>query len=148
MGVLMASVIAKLQNGRVPVRVLNTRDETVRLVNFTPTTRDIAEFNICSSQTNEKSASKAKKVTDSIDLKHLEGPERVEIYRICSKYFDNFYIDDEKLGVTNLYKEAIKIEQGAQPVYTASYRLPVPQSQRKVIDDEVNKMIKNGIIEE
>lgn len=145
-GVIVASTICKPENGKIPVRILNTRGEPVVLKNFCPSTRKLEEFNIHSSfEKTRMTSEKAREIIDLIKLNHLKGIEHDSLYRICLKYFDVFHNPSDKLGVTNLYKEKIVLHPNAQPVFRKQYRMA--QSQKKIIDSEINKMIENDIIE-
>lgn len=44
-----------------------------------------------------------------------------------------------------MYKQEIQLKPNSDPVYVKQYRLPF--SQRKVLEKEVNKILKNDIIE-
>lgn len=90
-------------------------------------------------------ASKVRSIIDLIELNHLKDKEYDSIYRICLKYYDVFQHPDDPLVVTNLYKETITLQKEARPVHKKPFRLP--HSQKKVIDEEIAKLLKNDIIE-
>lgn len=114
-------------NGKVPVRVLNSRENPVVLKNFCPTTRKLTEFETRQLEEPKLKAEEARKIINLINLSHLKGEEYDSLYRICLKYFDTFHDPDELLGVTNLYKENITLQKDCRPVYKKPYRLPHAQ---------------------
>lgn len=144
-GVLTASTIVRPQNGKVPVRILNTRDERVELINFVPNTHKLRNYELRGLAEPKLTSEKARKIIDVIELKHLRGEEFDSVYRICLKYFDVFHDKDEPLGVTNLYREKIALAPGAQPSYKKPYRLP--HAQKELIQKEIKEMLANDIIE-
>lgn len=145
-GVLVASTLVKPVNGRIPVKMLNTRNEPVKICNYSPSTRPISDFTIHNFQRSALTPQKAREIIDLLQLGHLKGEEYDSIYRICLKYFNIFHHPNDQLGVTNLYKENIVLEKSARPAYRKPYRQA--QAQRKIIEDEIEKMLKNDIIEE
>ena len=144
-GVLVASTVGCIRNGKLPVRIMNTSAEEVQLRNFSPTLRKLEDFDMVNLQKPKLTADKARRILELIDLSHLQGSEYEQIQQICTKYFDVFHHPDDPLGVTNLYKESIKVNKGARPAYRKQYR--TPHSQKDIIREEVKKLLDADIIE-
>lgn len=143
---MIANCIVQPRDGQVPIRILNTREEAVVVNNFSPMTTKLNEYEIHNFRDHKMTSERARKVINLIELNHLRGEKYDAIYRICLKYFDVFQQPDEPLGVTNIYRETITLQKDARPVYKKpSYILPY--AQKKVIDDEVKKLLDSNIIE-
>ena len=82
---------------------------------------------------------------NKLNLTYLIGEEKESIEKLCAKFADIFHIPVDKLSVTNIYKQLIKIKPNKQPVYVKPYRLP--QSQKEEINGKITQRCENGIIE-
>lgn len=145
-GVYIASLIVTPRKGRIPIKILNTRDVEVKLSYFMPSVSPLDSFDICSFGNTLINADRVKKMFSLLDLKHLNTEEQISIENICAKYSDIFYIDGDKLGVTNVYNQSIQLKENVTPVYVKPYRLP--KSQKFEINRQVEKMLEDDIIEE
>ena len=54
-------------------------------------------------------------------------------------------LEDDQLGCTQVITHKINVPQGTPPMYIPAYR--VPHSQRKIVNDAVDKMLKDKVIE-
>lgn len=145
-GVFIASTITKPNNGKIPIRILNTRDRDVNLNYFSIHKRKLNDYFICQFSQNAINADRVKKLFSLLNLKGLNFEEQVSIENICAKYPDVFHLPGDKLSTTAFYQQKLELKPNSSPVYTKPYRLP--HSQKQEIDRQVQDMLENGIIEE
>lgn len=145
-GVFIAALIVKPKSHVIPVRILNTNEKEVKIKNFKPNTSKLSNFELHSFNNNQKSLERVDKLLELINVSHLNNEERNSIQKICAKYSDVFLLNGDPLTVTNIMKETITLKNNVQPTYKKPYR--VPHSQKDEINKLVNKMLKDGIIEE
>lgn len=63
---------------------------------------------------------------------------------LCTKFSDIFHIDGDRPTVNNFYKQSLNLKD-KDPVFVRNYRLP--QTQRAEIAAQVDKLLKNNLIE-
>lgn len=144
-GIFLAGSISKPKNGKIPVQVLNTREETVKISNFNPEIDDLNDYLIKNFEFNEKSPARVKKLLNTIDLSHLKAEERTSIIDICAKFADIFYLPGDQLSTTDIYETKIHVKPDASPVYTKQYRLP--HAQKEELEKQLQNMLSEKIIE-
>ena len=81
--------------------------------------------------------------TDSCQL--LKAKERLKLLQLLFKYQEVFSVNDDDIGTTTAIKHKI-IPKSDKVVYRRQYRHT--EEQNKLIDIEVEKLLKNGIIKE
>lgn len=145
-GVFTAGIIARPVSHIIAVRILNTKDEEIKIKNFRPVTLKLTDFESYKFDKNEISLDRVNKVVDLINVENLNKEERNSIHRICAKYADIFLLENDPVTVTNIIKEIITLKKDIRPVYVKPYRLP--HSQKNEIDRQISKMLADGIIEE
>lgn len=107
---------------------------------------DADDFEIISfGKTDKMTVSRVEKVLEKLKFNHLNKEEKTRLEKICAKYADIFQLDDDPLTTTNIYKHKIQLQDNVTPTYCKPYRLPY--AQKSQIDKEINKMLKNKIIE-
>lgn len=148
-GVFIGNAIVRPNNNKeIPIRILNTRDEPVHIRNFRPKIANASDYEMCNFECDSSKANvkRIDKVLKLIDSKHLSEDEKFSLQRVCAKYSDIFYLEEDTLSVTNILKQKINLQPNTTPVYIKPYRLPF--SQKDQIHTEINKLLKAGIIEE
>lgn len=145
-GVYVAGVAARPTNNLIPVRLLNVNEREVKLRNFRPRVERLTDYEICKFADSEVSVKRVEKVLNSIKLDGLSKQEKTSVEKICAKYVDVFHLDDDPLTVANVSKQKIHLKDDAVPVYVKPYRLP--HAQKAEIHKQVNKMLRDGVIEE
>lgn len=145
-GVFLASSIAKPQNGKIPIKILNTRDVDIKLSKFSLSESKLSDYYICQFSKPIMNSERVKKLFSLLQLNNLNEEERKSIENICAKFPDVFHLPGDKLTTTPLYHETIELKPHTTPIYTKPYRLP--QSQKNEIDNQVKSMLDDGIIEE
>lgn len=146
--IFVAGVLAKPDKDKtIPVRVLNVSEQEVSLRNFKPRIDSLNNYSICSLNNDEThTVKRIDSILSLINLTNLNKEEIFSIQRICAKYADVFHLDGERLTVTNVCKQNIHLQQSAVLVYVKPYRLP--QAQKEEIYKQIDKLIKDDIIEE
>ncbi len=145
-GVFVAAIMTKPISNMIPVRILNTRSEDVKLKNFKPKTSNLNNFETCEFSDNAISVDRLDKIFKLINTNHLNQEENYSLQRVCAKYADVFHLEEDPLTVTNIYEQAITLQKSATPAYIKPYRLP--HAQKAEVHKQVQKMLQDGIIEE
>ncbi|KAG7301395.1 hypothetical protein JYU34_014336 [Plutella xylostella] len=145
-GVFLGGVIATPRDGKIPIQILNTRDDEVKLSNFNRNIRKLNDYTACSFSEVKVNADRVKKLFSELKLNNLNEEELTEIENICAKFSDIFHLTGDKLTTTNVYNQTIRLKPNCVPVYSKQYRLP--QSQKVEIERQIQDMLNNDIIEE
>lgn len=145
--VFIANSIAEPINGTIPIRIVNLKNKPVTIENFKTNIKPASTYNVVELRQCKKNINKerAEKLLKELKLNHLPNDEKQLISKICLKYSDIFCLENDKLETTNVYCPSVSVKANTQPVYSKPYRLPV--SQKKEVDSQIDKMIKDGIIE-
>lgn len=144
--VFLAGTIVQPKNKRVPIKILNTRDEEVSLKNFKLDVEPLKEYDIFKFSQCKSSSKRAESLLPLLELKHLSNEEKESIKTICSKYSDVFFLPGDKLETTNICEQTITLKNNTSPIYTKQYRLP--HALKTEVDKQIKKMLKDDIIEE
>lgn len=146
-GVLVAGIVVSSYNEKIAVRIVNVNEREVQIRNFKPRLQCASDFEIYNfDKTDNLVIDRIDKILDSIDMSTLNIEEKLSIQKICAKYSDVFHLEGDPLTVTNLYKQKLQLKDDAVPVYVKPYRLP--HAQKSDISNHVNRMLREGTIEE
>lgn len=146
-GVYVAGIISKPEKGRIPVRILNTTDETVDLDLSSLKVHSLGGFDICNFDSGKNSVKRVTTLLGLLNLKaYLNEEEQLSIEQICAKYADVFHLPGDKLSTTNLLEHTIQLKDNVNPVYVKPYR--IPHALRKELKTQIQNMLDNDIIEE
>lgn len=145
-GIFVANTITRCVNGKISVKILNTRDEDVILNSFTPQIRPLNNYVCYSFEQCQNNADRVKLLFSFLKLNNLNTEEKNTIANICAKFADIFHLPGDSLNTTNLYEQKIRLKPNTSPVYSKPYRLP--QSQKSEINKQIKQMLENDIIEE
>lgn len=145
-GVFLAGCIVKPINNKIPIRILNTRDEEVNLSFFTQHIEKLSDFNVLCFENPVVNSNRVKNLFKELKLSYLNNEEQLEIEKICAKFSDIFHLEGDKLTTCNIYEQSIHLKPNTVPVYTKQYRLP--NSQKGEIKKQIQKMLDDDIIEE
>ena len=99
------------------------------------------ELNSVNGNINDK---QFKQAINDLNLKHLNKKERNKIINLLSKHRNAIAINDE-LGRSNFYEHEIYIDKNESPISSPQYR--VLYSARQIIDDHVQKLLRQGVVE-
>lgn len=126
-GIFVANLISKSVNGRIAVKVMNTREEKVILNCFTPEIKRFDDFDCYNFEECQNSAERVKTLFLLLNLSYLNKEEETSIANICAKFTDVFHLPGDKLNTMNLYEQEMHINPNTAPVYCKLYRLPYYQ---------------------
>jgi hypothetical protein len=146
-GVFVGSTLATPREGKIPVKILNTRETEINLNSYQPHVVKLRDYEICSfsDSARERNADRVKELFSMLNLQGLNIEEQKEIEKVCAKYCDIFHLPNDGLGFTNIYQQKINLQDNVTPTYIKPYRLP--QSQKAEIDKQIKDMLENDIIE-
>lgn len=145
-GVFVGSSIARSTENVIPVKFLNTRDNSVKIKNFHPKLAMLNNYQIALfTDENKISVNRVEELLKIIELKEYNREERKALEHILAKFADVFHLPGDPLTLTNVYKHSIQLEENATPAYSKPYRLP--HAQKSEIQKQIKDMLKNKIIE-
>ncbi|CAG5034648.1 unnamed protein product [Parnassius apollo] len=135
--VFLAGTIVQPKNKRVPIKILNTRDEEIRLNNFTLDVEPLREYNIFKFGQCKSSSNRAKSLLPLLELNHLNNEEKESIESICSKYSDIFFLPD----ASDLAVGAVLCNKNRKPIAYASRPLNKAEKNYPVIEKELTAIV-------
>lgn len=144
-GVFLAGSIVSPVNGVIPIKILNVTEKDLMLPSVNPIIHKLEKYNICAFNRSIKNADRVKKLFANLQLDHLNDEEQTTIENICAKYADIFYLKGDSLSTTDVYKHTITVKPNTNPIFTKPYKLPY--SQKTEVTAQINKMLKEKIIE-
>lgn len=128
------------------IRVLNTSDD-VKLVKADQLrSSNINDYDLysCDGQPlNDEISVRARKLIEILSP-NIPNHAKDLVIPLCTKYSDIFHVDGDRPTVNNFYKQSLNLKDN-EPVFVRNYRLP--QSQRAEITAQVDKLLKNNLIE-
>lgn len=137
-GVFIARTIV---NSKMPVvKVLNTTN-CIQTITNTLTATPLSDFDII--QVNSNESDRKAKIRETVK-KNATKNAPPELYDLCEKYSNIFTLDGDQMTVNNFYTQNIKLKD-KEPTFVKNYRLP--RSQKLEIEKQVNKLLKNKLIE-
>lgn len=83
-------------------------------------------------------------IKDLLNLKHLPNEDAEDIEKLCLEFENVFYMKGDPLKSTNILKHSIKTTDN-KVINVRPYRLPY--AARTQIREQVNDLIKKGVIE-
>lgn len=144
-GVFMAGSISVPKDGKILIKILNTREDEVCLNHFTPEVDSLCDYEISSFNKNNIDGTRVRSMFSMLKLDHLNQEEKTSIQNICAKFSDIFYLPGDKLSTSYLDPQKIILKDNITPVYKKPYRLPY--SQREEMQSQIDKMLSDDIIE-
>ena len=137
-------VLAKLQDGQVPMLILNPSDRKIRV--FKQTTmgkllsvdeQDVNTLDQCNTPI------KSSELNVDLTKGELNGQQKTELLNLLGEYSDIFAEDSSQLGRTSIVKH--HIDTGShEPIKSIPYR--VFPFKKEIISEHVRDMEKNNII--
>ena len=140
-GVLVARVVVRPKEQRVPIQIINPGKETVKLY------RGMKVGNLQQvddvDMTDPILTSKDTKNERDFDLNHLQPEEKSQMEHLLNSHVDIFSTSSGDLGLTSLSEHKIET-QDAVPIKQLPRRLP--NALRPVVEEQVNEMLENQVI--
>lgn len=144
--IFLASIIVTPKHNIIPIKILNTSNETITIPIFEPEIDLLKNYEICSFEKHDSNYVRANKLLPLLKLDHLHSNERQTIESICTKYADIFQLPGDKLTTTTVYQQSITLKSNTKPVYTKPYR--IPNSLKSEVEKQIKDLIRDDIIEE
>ena len=159
MGVVMGSELVEVQNGKVPVNLINVHDTPLQVykgktLGSLHPVKHIST--IRSDQRNRhRKRKKSSKILTVADIPEhtravLDGADDLtveqtsEVCELILEDTDRFVKKDGKTGNTDWVEHGVNV-QGAPPLKTSYHG--VPRAKQEIADEHVDKMLEQGVIE-
>lgn len=149
-GVIWGSTLVRQKDGFARVTVLNVNEEDTEIPYPEAEIEGFEEYiedheRFIDGEERLKGLKRLEKLRENLRLSHLRERERKDILDLLEKYNDVFYLEGDELGYCPKYEHCINLEEGTTPIYVRPYRFPFQQ--RNEMDSQVQKMLKNVVIE-
>lgn len=144
-GIFLANTIVTPVNGMIPVKILNTTENKVKITELKPQLERLKDYNLCTFNKTRSNADRVKELFSYLHLNHLNKEEKITIESLCAKFSDIFQLPNDKLTTTNICKQNIHLKPNSSPFFVKPYR--IPHSQKQELNKQINKLLENGIIE-
>lgn len=137
------------------ISVMNANDSDV-ILEKSPSFVPLRQFNVLLTLKTKRDSTQepAQKPVERWDLvkeivekgldENLNLEEKTMVLDIVEEYSDVFYLEGEPLSVAKDYEHVISVYANTVPVYLRPYK--VPQTQKKLVEEEVAKLLRDGIV--
>lgn len=143
--VFVANAIVQPLNGKIPVRMVNVKNKPVTISELKPVIKPANDYLVLSTGHSGNKVDRIQQLLKELELNHLSNIEKQQVEQICSKYADIFCLENDQLTVTDIYSPVVKLKNNQQPIYSKPYKLP--HAQKTEVEEQINKMVKDQIIE-
>lgn len=140
-GVFVARSIVTKENPLV--RIINTTNDVQVIEKTKLKSENLDNFRICVLKTVEKNDSRDSKV-EKVLSGRMPTYIREKLMPMCLEFSQIFALETDRMTVNNFYNQALKLIDN-NPVYVKNYRLPY--TQKVEIDTQIDKLLKNNLIE-
>lgn len=138
-GVMIASTMVNSKHAYI--RILNTTSENKILDSRKIATESLTNYNIV--HANNAQDDRTGKILSRLK-KNFPEQFSEPLSKLCSDYSDVFGLETEPITANNFYRQNIRLRD-RDPVYIKNYR--IPHSQRDEINEQVTKLISDGLVE-
>ena len=139
-GVLIANSIISKEKSYV--RILNSTNNDV-IIDFKEIkTEKLSNYEIIEIDKN-KISNRNEIVMNKLKTnfpKQFKDP----LSKLCNSYCDIFALENEQISANNFYKQKLRLNDKS-PTYIKNYR--IPHSQKDEIEEQVKKLVDDGIVE-
>lgn len=94
---------------------------------------------------DENNVSRIRKIIQDIKMEHCSPNDKQFIWTICAAFPNQFYLDGDILGSTDIIRHEINLIPNAKPVNLRQYR--IPHSHKQALDKIIADYGRQGIIE-
>lgn len=128
------------------IKIINTTHKSVKIPKacpsgITPLSKyEIYTFNQCTQDNRNETLFKELNIDDKL----IDYDTKEKLNQLCAKYNDIFALQSDILSHNNFYKQHINLNDES-PVYIKNYR--VPEAHKSEINQQVNKLLDDGIIQ-
>lgn len=85
------------------------------------------------------------KITQKLNLEHCTPEDKQFVWTICAAFPNQFYVDGDTLGSTDIIKHEIKLIPGAKPINLRQYR--IPHAHKPILQNIIDDYERQNIIE-
>lgn len=139
-GIFLSRAIVHPKNAFI--RVLNTTNNPTRISSRISNFEPLSNFD-CYYANATENQSREQKLNELMAGK-IPPMVQDQLLPLIHKYNDIFAMPEDTMTVNNFYTQKLRIAD-YQPVYTKNYR--TPYAQKEEIKEQVNRLIKNDLIE-
>lgn len=125
------------------IRLINITNENVQIDTNCIRHEKLTNYDIFQVNETNNEQNRQQKLLTELKLKVPDFIEK-DLKNLCLEYNDIFGLKDDPITTNNFYKQKLRLND-ENPVYIKNYR--TPNSQKVEIQQQVEKMLKNKIIE-
>lgn len=140
-GVMIARTI--VDSDSPIVRMINTTSKVQILTLKSVKSESLDNFKIYTIDEIKTKRERTKLLLTELS-KNVPNQYKDKILPLCNEFSDIFALESDKMTVNNFYTQNFRVKDDT-PVYVKNYRLPY--TQRDEIDKQVEKLLKNELIE-
>ena len=145
-GVFMAATLTKVVDGYALTSILNVNETETEIPETMVRLDEVDLANESKCVPEFEPQDRERTIMRQIRLEHLNSEEKKMLMETCLDHQDVFYLPGDKLSSTGAVRHSINLEPGTEPINTRPYRLP--EAQKTEVENQVNKLLQEGIIEE
>lgn len=159
-GILVASILATVRSQMVPLRIINTRKDTVRLpkglviAKTLPLQEEVqgigsveikedSDFKVVEQQAPKLRQVTLEEFSQNFELKHLSEDQRISLLTLLYEFRDTFRLPGDPLGFTDKVKHVIDTGD-SPPIAMRPYR--VPYKYKTELKESMQELLDEGVI--
>jgi Reverse transcriptase (RNA-dependent DNA polymerase). len=151
-GVYLGEALGSVKNNATQIYCINTNTRDVE-ISIPPI--ELEEFNLVKPQprtgkkannestTQSSTTNRLRDLNNLLCLDNLNSEEKNALFRIIDKFSYQFYLQGDKLGITNVTKHVINTVDDV-PINKRNYRYPLIH--KEVINSETKRMVEDALI--
>lgn len=141
--------VVESKDGYAKIAVVNTNDAPIS-VNKQDINVDLEDINNYTAypvkyDENKDPNFRINHLMKNLALDHCTEMQKRIMHDIIREFHDVFYIEGDRNTFTEASTHFIPLKPGTQPIFTPQYK--IPQSQRDIVDEHINKLIEDDIVE-
>lgn len=144
-GVYVGNCAIKPENNIGIISILNTTEVDVCFEEIYLEIVPLENYNILNIETMNNENTRINNLLSKVSFENLNEEESMNLKQILCEYNEIFYLEGDTLTHTNSITHKIDLESNSKPIYCKPFRLPF--SQRQEIDKQVEKMLREDIIQ-
>lgn len=127
------------------LKFLNTTESNAVIpINFMPKLEPLKNFQSVSDSNNQNTKDRNKQLLSELNIQHPDPIVKSNLEHLCTEFSDIFSLNNDMLTCNNFYEQQIFLEN-PKPTYIKNYR--TPESQRSEINRQVEKMLREDVIQ-
>lgn len=125
------------------VRIINTTENVATLIKPKLITHNLSDYEVHKISSLENQNKRTEKLFKVVE-KNVPNHAKNLLFPLCRQYSDIFTLEGDLMTTNNFYQQKLNLIDDT-PVYIKNYRLP--HTQKEEIRNQVNKLLKNKLIE-